>query len=94
LFDDLSQRWTKYSALQCSNINKVFYKIQVLDSLIHVLTVIFSVPATLYENVIHVVKLQGTEVALTFMQQTFPDMEILSLSGNFCTDKKPAAVNW
>ena len=21
-------------------------------------------------------------------------MEIISLSGNFCTDKKPAAVNW
>lgn len=21
-------------------------------------------------------------------------MEILSLSGNFCTDKKPAAINW
>jgi len=38
--------------------------------------------------------LQGTEVALGFVQETFPDMEILSLSGNFCTDKKPAAVNW
>jgi Hydroxymethylglutaryl-CoA reductase len=38
--------------------------------------------------------LQGTEVALAFVQQVFPDMEILSLSGNFCTDKKPAAVNW
>jgi hypothetical protein len=38
--------------------------------------------------------LQGTEVALGFVQDTFPDMEILSLSGNFCTDKKPAAVNW
>ena len=21
-------------------------------------------------------------------------MEVLSLSGNFCTDKKPSAVNW
>lgn len=37
---------------------------------------------------------KGTEVALRFVQQTFPEMEILSLSGNFCTDKKPAAVNW
>ncbi|KAJ9589270.1 hypothetical protein L9F63_017515 [Diploptera punctata] len=37
---------------------------------------------------------KGTEVALSFVQQMFPDMEILSLSGNFCTDKKPAAVNW
>lgn len=37
---------------------------------------------------------KGTEVALGFMQKTFPDMEIISLSGNFCIDKKPAAVNW
>lgn len=37
---------------------------------------------------------KGTEVALGFVQKTFSDMEILSLSGNFCTDKKPAAVNW
>lgn len=37
---------------------------------------------------------KGTEVALGFVKGTFPDMEILSLSGNFCTDKKSAAVNW
>jgi hypothetical protein len=28
------------------------------------------------------------------IQNHFPDLEIVSLSGNFCTDKKPAAVNW
>nr|CAD7433645.1 unnamed protein product [Timema monikensis] len=37
---------------------------------------------------------KGTEKSLKFVQENFPDMEILSLSGNFCTDKKPAAVNW
>ncbi|XP_071439228.1 3-hydroxy-3-methylglutaryl-coenzyme A reductase [Hetaerina americana] len=37
---------------------------------------------------------KGTEVSLKYLQQIFYDMEILSLSGNFCTDKKPAAVNW
>ncbi|XP_018578730.1 3-hydroxy-3-methylglutaryl-coenzyme A reductase [Anoplophora glabripennis] len=37
---------------------------------------------------------KGTELSLKFVQTKFPDMEILSLSGNFCTDKKPAAVNW
>ncbi|KAK9889095.1 hypothetical protein WA026_004368 [Henosepilachna vigintioctopunctata] len=37
---------------------------------------------------------KGTEISLKAVQQIFPDMEILSLSGNFCTDKKPAAVNW
>jgi hydroxymethylglutaryl-CoA reductase (NADPH) len=24
----------------------------------------------------------------------FDDMAIISVSGNFCTDKKPAAINW
>lgn len=37
---------------------------------------------------------KGTEMSLKFVKEEFPDMEILSLSGNFCTDKKPAAVNW
>ncbi|XP_066583727.1 3-hydroxy-3-methylglutaryl-coenzyme A reductase [Prorops nasuta] len=37
---------------------------------------------------------KGTEKSLHAVQLHFPDMEILSLSGNFCTDKKPAAVNW
>ncbi|KAL6266892.1 hypothetical protein P5V15_003719 [Pogonomyrmex californicus] len=37
---------------------------------------------------------KGTERALLTMQTYFPDMEIISLSGNLCTDKKPAAVNW
>lgn len=37
---------------------------------------------------------KGTEQSLKLLQTYFPDMEILSLSGNFCTDKKPAAVNW
>lgn len=37
---------------------------------------------------------QGTEQALHRLQQLFPDMELLSVSGNFCTDKKSAAINW
>lgn len=37
---------------------------------------------------------KATEFALSRLLDVFPDMEIISLSGNFCTDKKPAAVNW
>lgn len=37
---------------------------------------------------------KGTERSLQTVKGTFPDMEILSLSGNFCADKKPAAINW
>lgn len=37
---------------------------------------------------------KGTEQALLTMSQTFPDMELMSLSGNYCSDKKASAVNW
>ncbi|KAG2196512.1 hypothetical protein INT47_012806 [Mucor saturninus] len=37
---------------------------------------------------------KGCEKALSILSQHFPDMQIISLSGNYCTDKKPAAINW
>ncbi|KAK7895919.1 hypothetical protein WMY93_021244 [Mugilogobius chulae] len=37
---------------------------------------------------------KGTERALNRLKQQFPDLEVLSVSGNYCTDKKPAALNW
>lgn len=37
---------------------------------------------------------KGTEKALETMMQYFPGMRIVSLSANYCTDKKPAAINW
>lgn len=37
---------------------------------------------------------KGTEKSLLEIQKLFPGLEIMSLSGNYCTDKKVAAVNW
>ena len=39
---------------------------------------------------------KGVENALNVMMTEcgFDDMSIISVSGNFCTDKKPAAINW
>ncbi|KAK7116442.1 3-hydroxy-3-methylglutaryl-coenzyme A reductase-like isoform X1 [Littorina saxatilis] len=37
---------------------------------------------------------KGCEKALNELQAIFPNMKVISLSGNFCTDKKPAAINW
>lgn len=37
---------------------------------------------------------KGCEEALRVMGEKFPLMSIISLSGNYCTDKKPAAINW
>ncbi|KAK2831913.1 hypothetical protein FQN49_007044 [Arthroderma sp. PD_2] len=39
---------------------------------------------------------KGVEHALGVMasQGGFEDMSIITLSGNYCTDKKPAAINW
>ncbi|KAM8828107.1 3-hydroxy-3-methylglutaryl-coenzyme A reductase-like isoform 2-T3 [Spinachia spinachia] len=32
--------------------------------------------------------------ALQRLTQLYPDVEVLSVSGNYCTDKKSAAINW
>ena len=37
---------------------------------------------------------KATEFTLNHLQDEFPDMEILTLSSNMCTDKKPSAINW
>ncbi|CAA7268335.1 unnamed protein product [Cyclocybe aegerita] len=37
---------------------------------------------------------KGTEKALEVLQKHYPEMVVLALSGNYCTDKKPAAINW
>ncbi|GAA6004428.1 uncharacterized protein JCM10292_007063 [Rhodotorula paludigena] len=38
---------------------------------------------------------KGCERALdVMMTEYFPEMKVASLSGNYCTDKKPAAINW
>ncbi|KAL1297961.1 hypothetical protein AAFC00_006470 [Neodothiora populina] len=39
---------------------------------------------------------KGVENALAVMSREsgFDDMAIISVSGNYCTDKKPAAINW
>ncbi|CAK1362401.1 unnamed protein product [Cercospora beticola] len=38
---------------------------------------------------------KGVEYALkSMMEEGFEDMEVVSVSGNYCTDKKAAAINW
>ncbi|XP_076021307.1 3-hydroxy-3-methylglutaryl-coenzyme A reductase-like [Genypterus blacodes] len=37
---------------------------------------------------------KGTEQALCRLQQHFPELQVVAVSGNYCTDKKPAAINW
>ncbi|KAJ1958087.1 3-hydroxy-3-methylglutaryl-coenzyme A (HMG-CoA) reductase isozyme [Linderina pennispora] len=37
---------------------------------------------------------KGCEKSLVLIQEQFPDCEVISVSGNYCTDKKPAAINW
>jgi hydroxymethylglutaryl-CoA reductase (NADPH) len=37
---------------------------------------------------------KGCEKALELVGKMFPSMSIVSLSGNHCADKKPAAINW
>ncbi|KAJ3227012.1 3-hydroxy-3-methylglutaryl-coenzyme A (HMG-CoA) reductase isozyme [Clydaea vesicula] len=37
---------------------------------------------------------KGTEKSLSVLQDNFKTMTLISISGNYCTDKKPAAINW
>ncbi|PIM99485.1 Hydroxymethylglutaryl-CoA reductase (NADPH) [Handroanthus impetiginosus] len=37
---------------------------------------------------------KGVQNVLNFLQNDFPDIDVTGISGNFCSDKKPAAVNW
>ncbi|XP_031117450.1 3-hydroxy-3-methylglutaryl-coenzyme A reductase 1-like [Ipomoea triloba] len=37
---------------------------------------------------------KGVQNVLDLLQSKYPDMDVLGISGNFCSDKKPAAVNW
>ncbi|KAL8141511.1 hypothetical protein V2J09_014543 [Rumex salicifolius] len=37
---------------------------------------------------------KGVQHVLDFLQSDFPDMDVIGVSGNFCADKKAAAVNW
>ncbi|CAH2067593.1 unnamed protein product [Thlaspi arvense] len=37
---------------------------------------------------------KGVQNVLEFLTDDFPDMDVIGISGNYCSDKKPAAVNW
>lgn len=37
---------------------------------------------------------KGSSLAMRLLQQNFPSMQLLALSGNYCVDKKAAAINW
>ncbi|CAJ0605548.1 unnamed protein product [Cylicocyclus nassatus] len=37
---------------------------------------------------------KGCSLAMHLLKQKFPAMQLLALSGNYCVDKKAAAINW
>jgi len=37
---------------------------------------------------------KGVNASLSLISEQFEEMELIALSGNFCTDKKAAAINW
>ncbi|GFQ01839.1 3-hydroxy-3-methylglutaryl-coenzyme a reductase, partial [Phtheirospermum japonicum] len=37
---------------------------------------------------------KGVQNVMDFLANQFPDMDVIGISGNYCSDKKPAAVNW
>ncbi|KAL8498594.1 hypothetical protein ACS0TY_021797 [Phlomoides rotata] len=37
---------------------------------------------------------KGVQNVMDFLTKQFPDMDVIGISGNYCSDKKPAAINW
>lgn len=37
---------------------------------------------------------KGCEKALKKLSEFYEELEVVSLSGNYCVDKKPSAINW
>jgi hydroxymethylglutaryl-CoA reductase (NADPH) len=37
---------------------------------------------------------KGVMECVNYLEQLFPELEMLAVSGNVCTDKKPSAMNW
>jgi len=37
---------------------------------------------------------KGCLKAIEVLEHDFPDLDLVAISGNMCTDKKPAAINW
>nr|QYU59139.1 3-hydroxy-3-methylglutaryl-coenzyme A reductase [Syringa pinnatifolia] len=37
---------------------------------------------------------KGVQNVMDFLHKEFTDMDVIGISGNYCSDKKPSAVNW
>ncbi|KAL3989620.1 Hydroxymethylglutaryl-coenzyme A reductase family protein [Acanthocheilonema viteae] len=37
---------------------------------------------------------KGANAVLSYLKEKYPEMEVLSVSGNYCVDKKASAINW
>lgn len=42
----------------------------------------------------HVIRFRAVDAVLDYLKGKFPEMKVLSLSGNYCVDKKASAINW
>nr|ADI80346.1 3-hydroxy-3-methylglutaryl coenzyme A reductase [Panax ginseng] len=74
-----SSRFARLQSIQCSMAGKNLY-IRLCCSTVDVMGM----------NMVS----KGVQNVLEFLQSDFPDMDVTGISGNFCSDKKPAAVNW
>lgn len=50
----------------------------------------------LFRRVLHSKRMvfRGCSLAMRLLKEKFPAMQLLALSGNYCVDKKAAAINW
>ncbi|CAM8915964.1 unnamed protein product [Rhodiola kirilowii] len=74
-----SSRFAKFQGIQCSIAGKNLY-----------MRFTCSTGDAMGMNMVS----KGVQNVLDYLQNDFPDMDVIGISGNYCSDKKPAAVNW
>lgn len=76
------------------NLTSRFARLQEMDSVLAGTNLFIRFKASTADAMGMNMISKGVEKALSVMKETFEDMDIVTLTGNYCTDKKASAINW
>ena len=67
---------------------------QTVVCVLFVLCDVLLLTDTVFLSLTHTQVSKGCLKAIDELKRVFPDLDLIAISGNMCTDKKPAAINW